>query len=241
MSVIPPNRPTWLPLPTNAVQNLADILLEGCGVRGRKPKIDEKNLILPSKAVKWNSIRMRTQKLTKALLSYSAVLRFEPPAFSPTTNLPGGHMKTGCKSVGRENRKSMNFFHFIIEPCNLRTDGFHGVTSASCDGFYSCVRPESTQQGSGLRFCPRVRSSWAWLLALPCCRDPQLSHTVFNRFANAVRSGRRLRWTVLLDFAPHYTFRLRSAQFLAQINKKSVGLRSPFIITCTLWSAGLGR
>ena len=58
-NVVPSKRPPWLPLPTNTVQDLADILLEGRRFLARKSKIDEKNLVLPSEAVKRNPIWMR--------------------------------------------------------------------------------------------------------------------------------------------------------------------------------------
>jgi len=57
-------RAAWLPLPTNTVQDIADILFEGCGLRARKSKIDEINLVLASEAVKRNSIRMCPQKIS---------------------------------------------------------------------------------------------------------------------------------------------------------------------------------
>jgi hypothetical protein len=110
-------------LPTNTVQDLADILLEGCRFLARKSKINEKNLVLPS----------RPQKLSKALLRYSAVLRFEPASFLPTTNLSWCHAKKVCKTVDRENRESMNLVYRIIKPRNLRTDGFHAMARASRD------------------------------------------------------------------------------------------------------------
>jgi hypothetical protein len=120
-------------LPTNAVQDLADILLEGRRFLARKSKINEKNLVLPSEAVKRNPIWMRPQKLSKALLRYSAVLRFEPASFLPTTNLSWCHAKKVCKTVDRENRESMNLVYRIIKPRNLRTDGFHAMAGASRD------------------------------------------------------------------------------------------------------------
>ena len=126
-------RPPWLPLPTNTVQDLADILLEGCRFLARESKINEKNLVLPSEAVKRNPIWMRAQKLFKALLRYSAVLRFEPASFLPTTNLSGCHAKKACQTVDRENRESMNLVYRIIKPRNLRTDGFHAMARASRD------------------------------------------------------------------------------------------------------------
>jgi hypothetical protein len=125
--------PPWLPLPTNTVQDLADILLEGRRFLARKSKINEKNLVLPSEAVKRNPIWMRPQKLSKALLRYSAVLRFEPASFLPTTNLSWCHAKKGGKTVDRENRESMNLVYRIIKPRNLRTDGFHAMARASRD------------------------------------------------------------------------------------------------------------
>jgi hypothetical protein len=131
--VVPSKRPPWLPLPTNAVQDLADILLEGRRIPARKSKINEKNLVFPSEAVKRNPIWMRTQKLSKGLLRYSAGLRFEPAAFLPTTNLSGCHAKKVCKTVDRENRESMNLVYRIIKPRNLRTDGFHAMARASRD------------------------------------------------------------------------------------------------------------
>jgi hypothetical protein len=120
-------------LPTNTVQNLADILLEGCRFPARKSNIDQKHLVLPSEAVERNPIWMRTQKLSKALLRYSTVLRFEPASFLPTTNLSGCHAKKVCKTVDRENRESMNLVYRIIKPRNLRTDGFHAMACASRD------------------------------------------------------------------------------------------------------------
>jgi hypothetical protein len=125
--------PPWFPLPSNTVQNFANILFESCRFLARKSKINEKNLVLPSEAVKRNPIRMRTQKLSKALLRYSAVLRFEPASFLPTTNLSWCHAKKGGKTVDRENRVSMNLVYRIIKPRNLRTDGFHAMTRASRD------------------------------------------------------------------------------------------------------------
>jgi hypothetical protein len=120
-------------LPPNAVQDLADILLEGRRIPARKSKINEKNLVLPPEAVKWNPVWMRTQKLSKALLRYSAVLRFEPASFLPTTNLSWCHAKKVRKTVDRENRESVNLVYRIIKPRNLRTDGFHAMARASRD------------------------------------------------------------------------------------------------------------
>jgi hypothetical protein len=131
--VVPSKRPPWLPLPTNTVQDLADILLEGCRFLARKSKINEKNLVLPSEAVKRNPIWVPTQKLSKALLRYSAGLRFEPASFLPTTNLSWCHAKKGGKTVDRENRESMNLVYRIIKPRNLRTDGLHAMARASRD------------------------------------------------------------------------------------------------------------
>jgi hypothetical protein len=118
-------------LPTNTVQDLADILLEGCRFLARKSKINEKNLVLPPEAVKRNPIWVRTQKLSKAVLRYSAGLRFEPATFLPTTNLSWCHAKKGGKVVDRENRESMNLVYCIIKPRNLRSDGFHAMACAS--------------------------------------------------------------------------------------------------------------
>jgi hypothetical protein len=132
-NVVPSKGPPWFPLPTNTVQDLADILLEGCRFLARKSKINEKNLVLPSEAVKRNPIWMPTQKLSKALLRYSAGLRFEPASFLPTTNLSWCHAKKVCKTVDRENRESMNLVYRIIKPRNLRTDGFHAMARASRD------------------------------------------------------------------------------------------------------------
>jgi hypothetical protein len=132
-NVAPSKRPPWLPLPTNTVQDLADILLEGCRFPARKSKIDEKNLVLPSEAVKGDPVCMHTQKLSKALLRYSAVLRFEPASFLPTANLSWCHAKKICQTVDRENRESMNLVYRIIKPRNLRTDGFHAMARASRD------------------------------------------------------------------------------------------------------------
>jgi hypothetical protein len=132
-NVVPSKRPPWLPLPTNTVQDLADILLEGRRFPARKSKINEKNLVLPSEAVKRNPIWMRTQKLSKALLRYSAGFRFEPASFLPTANLSRCHAKKGGKTVDRENRESMNLVYRIIKPRNLRTDGFHAMARASRD------------------------------------------------------------------------------------------------------------
>jgi hypothetical protein len=120
-------------LPTNTVQDLADILLEGCRFLARKSNIDQENLVLPSEAVKRDPIWMPTQKLSKALLRYSAGLRFEPASFLPTTNLSWCHAKKGGKTVDRENRESMNLVYRIIKPRNLRTDGFHAMARASRD------------------------------------------------------------------------------------------------------------
>jgi hypothetical protein len=132
-NVVPSKRPPWLPLPTNTVQDLADILLEGCRFLARKSNIDQKNLVLPTEAVKRNPIWMPTQKPSQALLRYSAVLRFEPASFLPTTNLSGCHAKKVCQTVDRENRESMNLVYRIIKPRNLRTDGFHAMARASRD------------------------------------------------------------------------------------------------------------
>jgi hypothetical protein len=131
--VVPSKGPPWLPLPTNTVQDLADILLEGRRFPAGKSKINEKNLVLPVEAFKRNPIWMPTQKLSKALLRYSAVLRFEPASFLPTTNLSGCHAKKVCQTVDREDRKSMNLVYRIIKPRNLRTDGFHAMARASRD------------------------------------------------------------------------------------------------------------
>ena len=103
------NWPPWLPLPTNTVQNLADILLEVCRVLGGISQIDETNLICPWEAVKCDSIRVRTEEFFNALPGYSAVLRSEPASLPPTANLPGRHMKKGSKSVGRVNRQLQEF------------------------------------------------------------------------------------------------------------------------------------
>jgi hypothetical protein len=132
-NVVPSKGPPWFPLPTNTVQDLADILLEGCRFLARESKINEKNLVLPTEAVKRNPIWMRPQKLSKALLRYSAVLRFEPASFLPTTNLSWCHAKKGGKTVDRENRESMNLVYRIIKPRNLRTNGFHAMGRASRD------------------------------------------------------------------------------------------------------------
>jgi hypothetical protein len=132
-NVVPSKGPPWFPLPTNTVQDLADVLLEGCCFPARKSKINEKNLVLPSKAVKRNPIWMRAQKLSKALLRYSAGLRFEPAPFLPTTNLSGCNVKKVRKTVDRENRESMNFVYRIIKPRNFRPDGFHAMARASRD------------------------------------------------------------------------------------------------------------
>jgi hypothetical protein len=91
-------------LPTNTVQDLADILLEGCRFLARKSNIDQENLVLPSEAVKRDPIWMPTQKLSKALLRYSAGLRFEPASFLPTTNLSWCHAKKGGMSMAAKNR-----------------------------------------------------------------------------------------------------------------------------------------
>ena len=120
----------WLPLPANTVQDAADILFEGCRFRARKSKIDQINLVLPSEAVKRNSIRMCPQKISQALLRYSAVLRFEPALVLPTPNLSRRNTKEGCKGVSRKDCKPMNFVYPIIKARNLRTDGFHGVARA---------------------------------------------------------------------------------------------------------------
>jgi hypothetical protein len=120
-------------LPTNTVQDLADILLEGCRFLARKSNIDQENLVLPSEAVKRNPIWMRPQKLSKAILRYSAGLRFEPASFLPTANLSRCHAKKGGKTVDRENRESMNLVYRIIKPRNFRTDGFHAMARASRD------------------------------------------------------------------------------------------------------------
>jgi hypothetical protein len=120
-------------LPTNTVQDLADILLEGRRFLARESKINEKNLVLPSEAVKRNPIWMRTQKLSQALLRYSAVLRFEPASFLPTTNLSWCRAKKVCQTVDCENRESMNLVYRIIKPRNLRTNGFHAMGRASRD------------------------------------------------------------------------------------------------------------
>jgi hypothetical protein len=131
--VVPSKRPSGLPLPTNTIQDLSDILLEGCRFPARKSKVGEKNLVLPSEAVKRNPIWMRAQKLSKAPLRYSAVLRFEPASFLPTTNLSGCHAKKACKTVDGEDRESMNLVYRIIKPRNLRTNGFHTMGRASRD------------------------------------------------------------------------------------------------------------
>jgi hypothetical protein len=132
-NVAPSKRPPWFPLPTNTVQDLADILLEGRRFPARKSKINEKNLVLASEAVKRDPVCMHTQKLSKALLRYSAGLRFEPASFLPTTNLSWCHAKKGGKTVDRENRESMNLVYRIIKPRNLRPDGFHAMARASRD------------------------------------------------------------------------------------------------------------
>jgi hypothetical protein len=132
-NVVPSKGPPWFPLPTNTVQDLANILLEGRRFLAGKSKINEKNLVLPSEAVKRNPIWMRTQKLSKAILRYSAVLRFEPASFLPTTNLSWCHAKKVCKTVDCENRESMNLVYRIIKPRNLSTDGFHAMGRASRD------------------------------------------------------------------------------------------------------------
>ena len=123
-------RAPWLPLPANTVQDIANVLFESCRFRARKSKIDEINLVLPSEAVKRNSIRMCPQKISQALLGYSAVLRFEPALVLPTPNLSRRNTKEGCKGVSRKDRKPMNFVYPIIKARNLRTDGFHGVARA---------------------------------------------------------------------------------------------------------------
>ena len=127
------NLAPWLPLPANTVQDIADILFEGCHFRAWKSEIDEINLVLASEAVKWNSIRMCPQKLSQALLRYSAVLRFELALVLPTPNLSRRNTKEGCKGVSRKDRKPMNFVYPIIKARNLRTDGFHGVARAGRD------------------------------------------------------------------------------------------------------------
>jgi hypothetical protein len=126
-------RSPWLPLPTNTVQDIANILFEGCRFRARKSKIDEINLVLPPEPVKRNSIRMCPQKLSEALLRYSAVLRVEPALVLPTPNLSRRNTKEGCQGVSRKDHKPMNFVYPIIKARNLRTDGFHGVARAGRD------------------------------------------------------------------------------------------------------------
>jgi hypothetical protein len=74
-NVIASKRPPWLSLPTNAVQNLADVFLEVCLFPAGESKIDEIDLGLPLEAAKLNPVWVRSEKLAKALLRYSAVSR----------------------------------------------------------------------------------------------------------------------------------------------------------------------
>jgi hypothetical protein len=59
-NVAPSNQPARLPLPANAVQNLADILSEGCRFPRGKSEIDEEDLVFPLEAVKRNLIWVLT-------------------------------------------------------------------------------------------------------------------------------------------------------------------------------------
>jgi hypothetical protein len=120
--VSPSNRPPRLPFLTNAIENLANISLEGRPLRSGKPNVHQKNLIGPSEAVKRDSIWMRAQELAQALFRNFAALRFEPASFLPTPNLSRRHEKHGCKSVDRENRGSVNLVRFVIKPRKLRPD-----------------------------------------------------------------------------------------------------------------------
>ena len=129
----PSDRAARLSLPTDTVQNVSDVLFEGCRFGSRKSKVDKINLVLPSEAVERDSIWMCPQEPSNALLRYSAVLRFEPAVFLPTPNPSRCNTKKGCKTVSRKSRKPMNFVHTIVKARELRADRLHGVPRAERD------------------------------------------------------------------------------------------------------------
>jgi hypothetical protein len=128
-----------LPISADTIQDCSNILLECCRVWAGKAKIDQKDLVLLSQAVKRSLVWMGLQELPDTFLGYPSALRRKPAIFLPASNLTRSHLKQIRETINSEYRETMNFMHFVMEASDLRADGFHAVTSTSGDRRDCCV------------------------------------------------------------------------------------------------------